>query len=90
MPIKEIRVTTLGELIEKDSRGNATRGDLIQIDTTDSVVWSESQRTVATIGVNNVVIVDTPDALLVVNRDRCQDVRKVVDELKNAERTRLT
>lgn len=80
----------LGELIEQDSRGNATRGDLIQIDTTDSVVWSESNRTVATIGVNNVVIVDTDDALLVVNRDRCQDVRQVVDELKSAARTRLT
>ena len=80
----------LGELIEQDSGGNATRGDLIQIDTTDSVVWSESKRTIATIGVDNVVIVDTDDALLVVNRDRCQDVRRVVDELKSAARTRLT
>lgn len=80
----------LGELIEQDSSGNATRGDLIQIDTTDSVVWSESRRTVATIGVENLVIVDTDDALLVVHRDRCQDVRKVVDELKSASRTRLT
>lgn len=80
----------LGELIEQDSSGNATRGDLIQIDTTDSVVWSESRRTVATIGIDNVVIVDTDDALLVVHRDRCQDVRKVVDELKSGARTRLT
>lgn len=80
----------LGELIEQDSSGNATRGDLIQIDTQDSVVWSESRRTVATIGIDNIVIVDTDDALLVVHRDRCQDVRKVVDELKAGARARLT
>ena len=80
----------LGELIQQDSSGNAIHGDLIQIDTTDSVVWAESRRTVATIGVENLVIVDTDDALLVVHRDRCQDVRKVVDELKSASRTRLT
>lgn len=80
----------LGELIDQDSGGNAIHGDLIQIDTSNSVVWSESRRTVATIGVENVVIVDTDDALLVVNRDRCQDVRLVVEELKSAARTRLT
>lgn len=80
----------LGELLEQDSGGNATRGDLIQIDTANSVVWSESQRMVATIGVENVVIVDTEDALLVVHRDRCQDVRQVVDQLKASARPRLT
>ena len=80
----------LGELIEQDSDGNAIRGDLVQIDTNNSVVWSDSNRTVATIGIDNVVIVDTEDALLVVHRDRCQDVRKVVDELKATSRPRLT
>lgn len=80
----------LGELIEQDSDGNAVRGDLIQIDTNNSVVWSDSRRMVATIGIENVVIVDTEDALLVVHRDRCQDVRKVVDELKASARPRLT
>lgn len=80
----------LGELIEQDSDGNAIRGDLVQIDTSNSVVWSESSRTVATIGIDNIVVVDTDDALLVINRDRCQDVRLVVDELKSASRTRLT
>lgn len=79
----------LGELIQQDSDGNAIRGELVQIDTTNSVVWSEGHRMVATIGVDNVVIVDTPDALLVVDRDRCQDVRKVVDELKSLSKPRL-
>lgn len=79
----------LGELIEHDSDGNTIRGDLVQIDTTNSVVWSESHRMVATIGIDNVVIVDTEDALLVVHRERCQDVRKVVDELKALAKPRL-
>ena len=80
----------LGELLEQDTEGNTVRGDLVQIDTTDSVVWSETPRTIATVGVDNVVIVDTEDALLVVHRDRCQDVRLVVDQLKQANRPRLT
>ena len=80
----------LGELIECDERGNAVRGDMMQIDTTNSVIWSETGRMVATIGVENIVVVDTKDALLVVDRNRAQDVRKVVDGLKHAMRSRLT
>lgn len=80
----------LGELIDQDDLGNAVRGDMVQIDTTNSVVWSDSRRTIATIGIDNVVVVDTDDALLVVDRRRSQDVRKVVDMLKGAMRTRLT
>ena len=80
----------LGELIECDERGNAVRGDMMQIDTTNSVVWSETGRVVATIGIHDIVVVDTQDALLVVDRNRAQDVRKVVDSLKEAMRARLT
>lgn len=80
----------LGELIEQDDVGNSVRGDLVQIDTVNSVVWSESRRMVATIGLKNVIVVDTDDALLVVDRDRSQDVRRIVDLLKEAMRSRLT
>lgn len=80
----------LGELIEQDDLGNSVRGDLVQIDTTNSVVWSESRRMVATVGLTNVIVVDTDDALLVVDRSRSQDVRKIVDLLKEAMRSRLT
>lgn len=80
----------LGELIQQDDLGNSVRGDMLQIDTSNSVVWSESGRVVATIGIDNIVVVDTEDALLVVDRNRAQDVRKVVDGLKEAMRSRLT
>jgi mannose-1-phosphate guanylyltransferase len=80
----------LGELIQQDELGNSVRGDLIQIDTVNSVVWSESRRMVATVGLSNVIVVDTDDALLVIDRSRSQDVRKIVDLLKEAMRAKLT
>lgn len=79
----------LGELIDHDDLGNSVRGDMLQIDTSNSVIWSESRRVIATIGLDNLVVVDTDDALLIVNRDRTQDVRKVVNELKGAMKSRL-
>jgi mannose-1-phosphate guanylyltransferase len=80
----------LGELIDHDDLGNSVRGDLVQIDTTNSVVWSESNRMVATVGMDNVIVVDTEDALLVIDRSRSQEVRKIVDLLKAATRAKLT
>mgnify|MGYP000327156207 CR=1 FL=1 len=80
----------LGELIAQDDLGNSVRGDLVQVDTSRSVVWSETDRVVALVGVDNTVVVDTPDALLVVNRARAQDVKQVVAQLKRARRTELS
>lgn len=80
----------LGELIERDALGNSIRGDLLQIDTTNSVIWSESKRMVAMVGLDNIIVVDTDDALLVVDRDKSQEVRRVVDKLKAIMRDKLT
>lgn len=77
----------LGDLIEQDSAGNRVRGDLVQEASTGCVVWSETDRLVALVGLTNVAIVDTEDALLVVNRDHAQGVRQIVEQLKSAERT---
>jgi mannose-1-phosphate guanylyltransferase len=76
----------LGDLIEQDGAGNRVRGDLLQEASTDCVVWSETDRLVALVGLTNVAIVDTEDALLVVNREHAQNVRRIVDQLKSAER----
>jgi mannose-1-phosphate guanylyltransferase len=73
---------SLGELIEQDLLGNSVRGELIQIDTTNSVVWSETGRPVAMIGLDNLVVVDTGDALLIVERSKSQEVRKLVERLR--------
>jgi len=60
------------------------RGDAALVDVEDSFVHSEG-RLVAALGLSNVVIVDTPDALLVASRDRVQDVKRVVQELEARE-----
>ena len=80
----------LGELIERDPVGNSVRGDLVHIETTKSVVWSETNRLVALVGLDNVVVVDTEDALLVIDRNRAQDVRKIVEQLTKLRRTELS
>ena len=54
----------------------------IDLDTNNSVVVAQSGRAVAMLGVRDVVVVDTPEALLVCRRDRAQDLKSVVDELK--------
>lgn len=72
----------LGELIEQDGLGNSVRGELLSIETTNSVIWSETGRMVAMVGLDNIIVVDTEDALLVVDRDKSQEVKKVVEKLK--------
>jgi mannose-1-phosphate guanylyltransferase len=55
-------------------------GHVIPVDAQNAVVFGNG-RLVAVVGVENVIVVDTPDAILVCHRDRAQDVRRVVDEL---------
>ncbi len=66
---------------EEDESGNIRIGDTFALDTKDSTIYS-SGKFVAAIGVNNLVIVETSDAVLVCRKDRAQDVKAVVDELK--------
>lgn len=66
----------------KDERGNVSHGALpLVIDSEGCVVWGGT-RPVAVVGMKDVVVVDTPDAVLVLPKDKSQDVRKVVDALK--------
>lgn len=72
---------------EKDTNGNHFEGDVIALDTKGSLVHSHDRHLVATVGLEDVVIVTTPDATLVARRDKSQEVKKIVDELKAAGRT---
>jgi mannose-1-phosphate guanylyltransferase len=72
----------LPEVRALDGRGNALSGDALAIDCDDCVVLSEGQRLVAAVGLRGLCVIDAGDALLVVPRDRAQDVRAVVDALK--------
>jgi mannose-1-phosphate guanylyltransferase len=75
------------DLARKDAHGNACRGDLIAEDSRDNYV--DANKTIALLGVENLVIVDTPDALLVAHRGRAQDVSKIVKRLDAAAREEL-
>ena len=75
----------LDEVTEKDPANNILRGNAVDIDSRNSIVFSD-KRLVATIGLRDMVVVDTPDATLVVPKERTQDVRKIVDLLKQAGR----
>ncbi len=73
--------TALDEVSEHDASGNVIAGNVIDIGSRDSIVYAE-KRLVATIGLKDTVVVDTPDATLVCSKERAQDVKKIVDELK--------
>ena len=76
----------LPEVRALDARGNALAGDALAIDCDDSVVLAEGGRLVAAVGLRGLCVIDAGDALLVVPRDRAQDVRAVVDALRSAGR----
>ncbi|MER9133319.1 mannose-1-phosphate guanylyltransferase/mannose-6-phosphate isomerase [Mesorhizobium sp. M0768] len=71
----------MADLIAPDESGNRIRGDVHMVDTTGSYVSSD-KRVIGTVGVSDLVIVDSPDALLVASRDRVQDVKKLFEGLK--------
>lgn len=71
----------------KDIDGNLLEGDVIALDTKGTLVRSHDRHLVATVGLQDLVIVTTPDATLVARRNASQDVKKIVDELKAAGRT---
>ena len=68
-------------LTPPDENNNRAVGNAIFIDSAHTYVHSES-RLVATLGVNNLLIIDTPDALLVAHADKAQDVKKAVSQIK--------
>lgn len=70
---------------EKDEHGNVAQGDVILRDTTNTIVHATS-RLVSVVGLSDVVVVETPDAVLVTDMKRSQDVKKVVGELQQAGR----
>lgn len=72
---------------DKDADGSDMEGDVIAIDSHNCLVRAADRRLIATIGVDDLVVIDTPDATLVAFRNRSQDVKKLVDQLKAADRT---
>ena len=78
--------SSLWDVAEKDENSNALIGDVISINSRNTLVHSEN-KLVATIGLDDVVIVDTKDALLVAHKSEIQRVKEIVNDLKAANRS---
>ena len=74
--------SAIGNLLQADANGNRLEGDVLLHDVRDCSIHS-ADRLVGAVGVEGLVIVDTADALLLVAKDRVQDVRKIYAELKS-------
>lgn len=77
------------QVVARDAQGNASRGDVLMQDCRDCYVHASS-RLVSLLGVEDLVVVETADAIMVAHKQRAQDVKKLVDQLKAAGRSEAT
>lgn len=78
----------IDEILPKEN-GNVVSGDVITIDSKNSMIFA-SDRLISTIGVANLIVVDTPDVLLISEKGRSQDVKKLVEKLKYDKRKEIS
>ncbi|MBO9749287.1 mannose-1-phosphate guanylyltransferase/mannose-6-phosphate isomerase [Xanthomonas phaseoli pv. dieffenbachiae] len=80
--------SSLLDVSNQDAQGNAHHGDVIQLDCQNTYAYGS--RLIAMVGLEDVVVVETPDAVLVGHRDRMQEVKDVVSQIKTAGRSEAT
>jgi mannose-1-phosphate guanylyltransferase / mannose-6-phosphate isomerase len=78
--------SALWDVTDKDAFGNAISGDVLTVDTKNSYIFSEN-KLVTVIGVEDLVVVETKDAVMIASKDRVQEVKQVVDQLKRLGRS---
>jgi len=77
--------SALWDVTDKDKYGNAITGDVLTVDSHNSYIHSEN-KLVAAIGINDMVIVETDDAVMIAPKDRVQEVKDIVAQLKDLQR----
>lgn len=77
--------SSLWDISEKDKNKNVSHGDVINYNSKNNYIYSESAL-ISTVGVNNLIIVQTKDAVLVAQQDNVQDIKKIVEILKDSKR----
>ena len=77
------------DVLTKDAQGNAHVGDVLSTDSHNNLVHANS-RLVSLVGVDNLVVIETPDAILVANKSRSQDVKHIVAQLQSTNREEHT
>ena len=78
--------SALWDVTEKDVFGNAISGDVLTSDTKNSYIFSEN-KLVTVIGVEDLVVVETKDAIMISSKDRAEDIKQTVDQLKQLGRS---
>ncbi|WP_048646070.1 mannose-1-phosphate guanylyltransferase/mannose-6-phosphate isomerase [Nitratireductor soli] len=78
--------SAIWEAMDKDADGNALSGDVLQVASKNSIV-SADKRLVAVVGVEDLVVIETADAVLVARKDAVQHVKRIVDKLKAGKRS---
>lgn len=73
--------SALWDVTDKDDFGNAINGDVLTVDTRNSFIHAQS-KLVTVIGVENLIVVETDDAVMIASKDRVQDVKEIVEQLK--------
>lgn len=71
----------LGDLVASDAQGNSIEGEAFLHDVSNCYIQADD-RIVAAVGVDNLIVIDTPDALLIADKSRSQDVKQIVGQLK--------
>jgi len=92
LPFKWTHISTWDDIYhfsEKDEAGNHTEGEVIAIDTKDSLIKGTKDKMIAVIGLEDIVIVNTDDALLVCRRDKAGDVKKILEKLKEGKKEKF-
>lgn len=77
--------SAIWDISDKDKLGNVHQGDVLSHNSSNNLVIAE-QKLVATIGLDNCIVVETKDAVLVANKDNVQDVKKIVEQIKSLNR----
>lgn len=78
----------LGAVFSSDEQGNIIKADHIGVNTKECIIYGD-KKLVATVGISNIVVVDTEDAVMICSKDNAQDVKQIVDKLKILERKEL-
>ncbi|MBI5186852.1 MAG: mannose-1-phosphate guanylyltransferase/mannose-6-phosphate isomerase [Nitrospinae bacterium] len=79
-------LSAMAEVNETDGKGNMHRGNILGLENENSILYGD-ERLVAAIGLKDMMVVDTPDAVLVCPKDRAQDVKKIAERLRKDQRT---
>lgn len=80
---------TLHDFHRNDHRNNVMRGKVIEINSQNCLVFGHHTKTIATLGLEDIVVIDTEDAILITHRDHAHEVKKIIETLKDHEMDHL-